>query len=69
MSKSMKVYLKIVKQTLQYLADIKNIDLIYEKKLLNINFHDYTDLNFAADEDNRCSTSDFLFKLNETCIH
>ena len=26
-------------------------------------------LNFAADEDNRCSTSDFLFKLNETCIH
>ena len=65
----MKVYLKAVKQTLQYLADIKNIDLIYEKRSLNTNLHDYMNSNFVADEDNRCSMSDFLFKLNETCIH
>ena len=69
MSKSTKIHLKAVKQTLQYLTDIKDIDLIYEERFLNTNLHDYTDLNFAADEDNRCSTSDFLFKLNETCIH
>ena len=69
MSKFTKVHLKAVKQILQYLADIKNIDLIYEKKFLNANFYDYTDLNFAIDENNRCSTSDFLFKLNEICIH
>ena len=65
----MKVHLKAVKQILQYLADIKDIDLIYKERFLNANLHDYTDLNFAADEDNRCSTSDFLFKLNEACIH
>ena len=69
MSKSMKVHLKAIKQTLQYLTDIKDIDLIYEERLLNANLHDYTDSNFAADENNKYSTSDFLFKLNETCIH
>ena len=52
-----------------YLADIKNIDLIYEKRFLNTNFHSYTNLNFVVDENNRHSTSDFLFKLNEACIH
>ena len=36
---------------------------------MNANLHDYTNSNFAADEDNKCSMSDFLFKLNETCIH
>ena len=65
----MKIHLKAVKQTLQYLADIKNIDLIYEEKSSNANLHDYMNLNFAADEDNKCSMSDFLFKLNEACIH
>ena len=69
MSKSMKVHLKAVKQIFQYLADIKNINLIYEEKFLNANLHDYTDLNFVTDEDNRCSISDFLFKLNEACIY
>ena len=69
MSKSTKIHLKAVKQTLQYLINIKNIELIYEKKISNANFHDYTDLNFVTDENNRYSTSDFLFKLNETCIH
>ena len=69
MSKSIKVHLKAVKQTLQYLADIKDINLIYEKRLLNANLHNYTNSNFMTDEDNRCSMSDFLFKLNEVCIH
>ncbi len=69
MSKFMKVHLKAVKQTLQYLADIKNIDLIYEKKFLNANFHNYMNSNFVADENNRQFISEFLFKLNETCIH
>ena len=69
MSKATKIHLKAVKQIFQYLAGIKNIDLIYEERFLNANFHDYTNLNFAIDEDNRCSISDFLFKLNETCIH
>ena len=69
MSKSTKIHLKAVKQILQYLISIKNIDLIYEEKLLNTNLHSYINLNFAVDEDNKCSMSDFLFKLNEACIH
>ena len=69
MSKSTKIHLKAVKQTLQYLASIKNIDLIYEERFLNANLHNYTNLNFVTDEDNRCFMSDFLFKLNEACIH
>ena len=68
-SKFTKIHLKIVKQIFQYFADIKNINLIYEKKISNINFHNYINLNFVADENNKHSTSDFLFKLNETCIH
>ena len=69
MSKSMKIHLKAVKQTLQYLTDIKNISLIYKEKLLNTNLHDYINLNFVTDKDNRWFTSRFLFKLNETCIY
>ena len=69
MSKSMKVHLKAVKQTFQYLISIKDIDLIYEKRFSNTNFHDYTDSNFVADENNRQFMSEFLFKLNEACIH
>src|SRR5437773_9453327 len=69
MSKPTKIHLKAAKQTLQYLAGIKNIDLIYEERSSNTNLHSYTDSNFVTDEDNRCSMSDFLFKLNETCIH
>ncbi len=53
MSKSMKIHLKAVKQTLQYLTDIKNISLIYKEKLLNTNLHDYINLNFVTDKDNR----------------
>src|SRR5947207_14709362 len=69
MSKSTKIHLKAVKQTLQYLADIKDINLIYEERLSNANLHNYMNSNFVTDDDNIYSTSDFLFKLNETCIH
>ena len=61
--------MKIIKQALQYLTNIKNINLIYKKKFLNANFHNYTNLNFAINENNKHFTSDFLFKLNETCIY
>ena len=69
MSKSIKVHLKAVKQTLQYLINIKDINLIYKERFLNTNLHDYTDSNFATNKDNRHFMSNFLFKLNETCIH
>ena len=69
MSKPTKIHLEAAKQTLQYLTGIKNIGLIYGERLSNANLHSYMDSNFVADEDNRQSTSGFLFKLNETCIH
>ena len=53
MSKFTKIHLKTIKQTFQYFADIKNINLIYKEKFLNVNFYNYTNSNFAANENNR----------------
>ena len=65
----MKIHWEATKQTLQYLAGTKEIGLIYGEKPPNTDLHGYTDSNFAADEDNRHSTSGYLFKLNGACIH
>ena len=40
-----------------------------KKRFSNTNLYNYTDSNFVADKDNKWFTSEFLFKLNETCIH
>ena len=69
MSKPTRVHLEAAKQALQYLTGTKDIDLIYEERLSNANLHDYMNLNFVTDENNRQFMSEFLFKLNETCIH
>src|SRR5262249_22795606 len=69
MAKPTTVHKEAAKQTLYYLKRTKNIALIFEIKPPNANLHGYTDSNFAADKDNRWSTSGFLFKLNGACIH
>ena len=69
MSKLAIIYREAAKQMLYYLIKIKNIDLIYEAKPLNMNLINYINLNFAVDADNRRFMSGFLFKLNDVCIH
>jgi hypothetical protein len=53
MFKVIKIHWEAAKQVLHYLAGTKDIDLIYREKPPNSNLHNYTDLNFAADKDNR----------------
>jgi hypothetical protein len=43
--------------------------LVYGIKPPNSELVGYTDSNFAADTENRRSTSGFLFKLNGACVH
>ena len=69
MSKPSKIHLEAAKQALRFLAGTKDIGLIFGTKPPEARLIGYTDSNFAADEDNRRSTSGFLFKLNGACVH
>ena len=71
LSKPARIHKDAAKHALRYLAGTKDYGLIYgckadpdSAKLIG-----YTDSNFAADTDNRRSTSGFLFKLNGASIH
>jgi Reverse transcriptase (RNA-dependent DNA polymerase) len=72
LSKPARIHKDAAKQTLRYLAGTKEYGLIYGCKTSDSNsakLIGYTDSNFAADTDNRRSTSGFLFMLNNACIH
>jgi hypothetical protein len=69
LSKPAVVHREAAKHALRNLAGTKDIGIIYGAKPPNADLIGYTDSNFAADADNRRSTSGFLFMLNGACIH
>jgi Reverse transcriptase (RNA-dependent DNA polymerase)/Integrase core domain len=69
LSKPAKSHKEAAKRTLRYLAGTKNYGLIYGINPADAELFGYTDSNFAADTENRRSTSGFLFMLNGACIH
>ena len=69
MSKPSRIHWEAAKQALRFLAGTKDIGLVFGTKPPEARLIGYTDSNFATDEDNRRSTSGFLFKLNGACVH
>ena len=69
LSKPAAVHQEAVKHALCNLVGIKDIGIIYGAKPPNANFINFIDSNFAANADNRRSTSGFLFMLNDGYIH
>ena len=67
LSSPTEIHKAAAKQALRYLAKTTDYGLIYGSQ--DANLHGYTDSNFAADLDNRRSTSGYLFKLNGACVH
>jgi len=63
------VHKEAAERTLRYLAQTADIGLIYREDPPSSDLYGYTDSNFAANEDNRRSTSGFLFLGFSACVH
>lgn len=60
-------HMESAKRALRYLKHTSNLGLLYGGK--DAELYGYTDSDFAADVDNRRSTSGYAFLLNGACVH
>lgn len=60
-------HMEAAKHTLRYLKYTNDLGLIYGGR--DTELYGYTDSDFAADVDNRRSTSGYAFLLNGACVH